>query len=182
MQDPTLPQFQAENSPSAEEEDNLPPGVCAQCRIQPSQPEYAAPLCITCREGLINFPIPVWVRALGALVVLVMAFSLVTYPGALQAGVAFERGQKAEKAGDFARAVAEYRRAVKRYPDSTGPLVRLTVAEYRAGNLKETVALLDRLQNRDLGSEEAVNELSGIMRELENLAGAEQTPSQAPER
>jgi Flp pilus assembly protein TadD len=144
--------------------------TCKNCGAPPEEGGYPLELCPACRNQFANRPLPVWLTGASVLVAAVVLFAMVRFPTALGAGIAFERGRRAEAAGNYTAATIEYRRVAERYPDSESALVRLGVSEYRAGNLPQAVLVLNRLSGRS-GDEDSVREVNQVMDEIEQRLG-----------
>jgi hypothetical protein len=140
--------------------------TCKNCGAPPEEGGYQLPLCPACRNQFANRPLPVWLTGAFVLVVAVVLFAMARFPAALESGIAFERGRRAEAAGNYTAATIEYRRVAERFPDSMSVLVRLGVSEYRAGNVPQAVLVLNRLSGRS-GDEDAVHEVNQVMDEIE---------------
>jgi hypothetical protein len=97
---------------------------------------------------------------------LALLFALTRFPPALRAGIAYERGHRAEEAGNYSPAVTEYQKVVDTYPDSTQALGRLAVVAYHARRGRELEFALRHLAGRE-ASRELGQELAPIMNDLE---------------
>jgi hypothetical protein len=78
--------------------------VCKNCGGVPEEGGYPLALCTPCRDTLSQRPLPIWITGVAAVVVLVLGLALIRFPASLNAGIAFERGRRAERAGNFALA------------------------------------------------------------------------------
>ena len=131
-----------------------PETACANCG-QPAEADFEHPLCYSCRSLLACRPFPGWIK-LGFLIVLIaLVASLIKFPRALEAGVAFERGRKAEARGDHAQAASHYSEALAEFPGSTKILIRLGIVYLRKGDMAQGVEVLDRLEGKHLSREQA---------------------------
>jgi tetratricopeptide (TPR) repeat protein len=101
-----------------------------------------------------------------------VAVSLIWVPAKLGAGVAFERGQRAEAAGEFARAAAYYDAALEGVPDSTAALARSAITHWHAGEHTQALRSLQQLQDRPL-PDEVGDELVDL---LEQMTGGTSKP------
>jgi tetratricopeptide (TPR) repeat protein len=125
----------------------LPAPVCANCRSRSPLPGYPTPLCLPCREKLIRFPVPVWMRISAGLILLVMIYSAVTrLPAALSADLAFDRGKIAAAQGDYPAARHQFTFALTKYPSAGQVLSALAIAASHAGDQETADASLQRLK------------------------------------
>ena len=138
---------------------------CRECGRYAEQGGYAVLLCGECRRAFAFRPFPLRVLAALAALALIVGIALIRLPGVAGAGVAFERGERAERGGDFPAAAVQYRIVVRRFPDATLALVRLAVASAHTGNVRETLAVFDKLSGRTL-SNDLIAELNGAEAKL----------------
>ena len=148
------------------------PNACPGCGSMHPESGYELPLCTVCRTQLANRPLPLWILLAGGLVLVVMLISLAQFPRTYSAAVAFERGKKAERRGDYARAIQEYEKTDKRFPRSEEVIARYGIAEYRAGNISEAVTILDTLGGQKVENEELATEVNGVIGEINKLGEA----------
>lgn len=144
----------------------LDPNVCAECGAPPEQGGYTLPLCPNCRTKMASLPLPGWAvtSVFAVAIVLILAFS--RFSSALEAGVAFERGQRAEAAGQCQAARDQYQQVVAHYPNSTLALVRLAVTQCESMDVAGADATLQKLEGRS-ASEETIAELNGAVARME---------------
>ena len=145
-------------------EDEADPNSCANCGAAPEPGDYQLRLCAPCRDKLASRPLPAWVTFSVVVVSFILLYTFFKFPGALGAGVAFERGRRAETAGDYAAAQYEYRVVVQRFPDSTLALARLGIAQCRAGDLQAAALTLEKIQGRE-APQELVREIESVVQE-----------------
>lgn len=179
MTDSSLNDFILEPAAAAGEPE---PSGCAACGSAEIEPDWQAPFCAGCRRELSQRPLPLWIRITGVAVGLALAVAMTQWPSSLQAGVAFERGEAAEKAKNYPGAVAEYRKVIQRFPDSTEVLAHLAISHFRAGQLSESMALIERLEGREAPDKETLEELNGIVDELNAIVGQINATSEGAER
>ncbi len=145
------------------------PNVCASCGAPPEDTGYEFKLCTVCRDNLARRALPKWVVVSAFAVMLVLAYAFIMFPCALRAGIAFERGLKAEAVLDYGAAAAQYEIVVNRFPDSTLALSRLCVCQCKTGNGPGAAATLMKLEGR-----EAPNELVDEVESAAEEFGSEQ--------
>ena len=156
------PDTDAADGPVPSAEDAAP---CAACGQPADQDRRVIPLCRDCRQSLSHRAVPLWVRAAGVVVGGYVAVSLIWLPAKLGAGIAFERGQRAEAAGEFARAASYYDATLEGVPDSTVALARSTITHWRAGERTQAARSLRQLEGRPLPSEVA-DDLRAMLKEM----------------
>jgi hypothetical protein len=149
--------------------------VCEFCSRPAEAGGYTVSLCATCRNELAGRPLPWWLIGAGAVALVLVFIALAQFPSTFRAGVAFERGSRAEAAGEYATAVAEYRVVVDRFPDSVTAVQRLGISEYRAGNLREAARTLRQLGGQP-GDEADVREVNQVMEAMARRMADENQP------
>lgn len=90
---------------------------CVNCGHPIVVEGYPNPLCSDCRQSLIKYPIPVYIKIFAVLIVLVMIYSLTKLPHNLMAVVHYERGLKAAGLNDYATASREFKSTLSKEPD-----------------------------------------------------------------
>lgn len=88
---------------------------CANCGSSDIADGYPTPLCHSCRDQFIKYPIPVGILIFGIAIALVVAFSMFSLPGQLRTGIHFERGVQAVKARKFRTAERELAQVVEEH-------------------------------------------------------------------
>ena len=83
--------------------------------------------CADCRNKLADRNFSTWATVTFGLVVVLLLVARTPFYSPLKAGIAFERGCRAESAGDYSKGVTEYRTAAERFPDSTLAQARLGI-------------------------------------------------------
>ena len=166
----TSPALSANEISGAEaEEAALDPSKCSACQAAEPEPGYELPLCMSCRAMLIRRPFPLWIHGGSVIVALALAIAFARFPSSLAAGIAYTRGQRAERAANFGAAAAEYRKVTVRFPGSTLAVARLGIASYRAGKLEEAARAFEQLSGRDT-SKELAAEVNQVISEMRALA------------
>ncbi|MBV9467809.1 MAG: hypothetical protein JO316_00200 [Abitibacteriaceae bacterium] len=148
---------------------------CRNCQQPEIEPGYNFSLCRSCREQMAQRPLPQWIRGTAALVGVVLLLAFIRFPASLSAGIAFDRGHRAETSQHYTEAVTQYQKVVTRFPDSTPVLVRLCVVSFHAGQLDVTAHTLNKLQGRELSKEQAdevytvSDKLEALVKQIEKL-------------
>jgi tetratricopeptide (TPR) repeat protein len=125
-------------------------------------------LCGACRARLATRSLPCWVRASAGVLVIPFVFALARFPSALAAGIAFERGERAEAAGAFGLAVDEYTKVAQQFPSSTLALARKGIAAFRAGQYQVAAEAFDSISGRE-ASADIVREVNGALDQMKKL-------------
>lgn len=142
--------------------------VCRDCGL-PAEAGYAMPLCPGCRKRFSDRPYPRWIRMSGVALAVCVLIAMLKFPSHLQAGIAFERAQRAEAASQYAKAAVDYEKALKCFPDSDDLAARYGLALYHAGQTDHAVAVFFTLQGKKIPAERA-DEVNAALDELERKA------------
>ena len=139
----------------------------AQCKNcgHPKEVLYQFPLCKECRDILARRPLPLWTKLSFAMVILVLCFAFTRFPASLRAGIAFERGRRAEAVRNFSLAVDEYQKVLEQFSDSTLVLARFGISQYKADHLYEAASVFSKLAGRKT-SKDLVKEVNTAIEEM----------------
>ncbi len=75
--------------------------ICSNCRQEPALEGYPNPFCANCRNNFIKYPIPKWIYGFGAIILLVMALSIIRIPPYIHTAIEFGKAQNAMKAHKY---------------------------------------------------------------------------------
>jgi lipoprotein NlpI len=98
-----------------------------------------------------------------------LAIAILQFPSALTAGIAFERGQRADANGAFDLAVVEYSKVVERFPTSTLAVARKGIAAFHARQYQVAAEAFNIIAGRD-ASPEIVREVNNAIDEMKKVA------------
>lgn len=109
--------------------------TCPVCGQPAMEGDHPTPLCQDCRNRLARYPIPLWIRAFGAAILLLALFSLYTLPAHLSLGIGLERAQRAVKENKFRTAERELKKVTAKLPDNVEANGLLLIAAFRNNDL-----------------------------------------------
>jgi hypothetical protein len=112
--------------------------------------------------------LPSWIRISAVALVVPFLAAIVRFPSAIAAGVAFERGRRAEVAGAFPVAVAEYEKVVNQFPNSTLALARKGIAAFHAGEYQMAAEAFGLISGRK-PSDDLVREVNDTIDKMNKL-------------
>ena len=100
------------------------------------------------------------------------AYAGTFYPETLRATVAYQLGQRAERAGHYTQAIDLYETALKTFPESNPALAHLGIAYYRSGNTPQATWVLGTILGQDMpqGLSDQVN---SVLAEIKKKAGVQ---------
>ncbi|MES2279141.1 MAG: hypothetical protein V4592_24125 [Bacteroidota bacterium] len=150
--------FHDQLSPNPETNNN-----CIKCNSPDILAGYPNKLCAPCRQSLINFPIPLWVKLFGAGVAVVMLISLIWLPGNLKAAIALERAEKAEKSLNYVTAQRELEKARKIVPGSVDVLSNLLIAGFNNTDFSAVATAFQGLKDKKITDTVLFNKLTHVV-------------------
>jgi tetratricopeptide (TPR) repeat protein len=103
--------------------------ACASCGL-PADHTTSTPLCTACRKQFIAYPIPLWIKAFGGVLLCILLFSLFTLPKNLQTGMHYKRGLKAMDEKNYQTAENELQKVLEQEPDYLDARCQLLIASY----------------------------------------------------
>jgi hypothetical protein len=139
-----------------------PEPACAQC----GNPEYveghATRLCASCRQSLIKFPIPLWVKLFGAAIVLLMVVALVLSPNNFTAAIALSRAQRYEKAHLYVSEQKELNKALAIVPGSKQAQAHMAIASFYNADMVTYGDMMNNLVGKEFEDAELLRELNNL--------------------
>lgn len=139
--------------------------LCRNCGAA-AEEGYAVPFCTSCRDQVVQYPIPRWLRAAMVVIALMLVYALARFPATLKGARAYEHGQTEEQNGDFVAAERDYQTVADVFPTSSAVQVRLAVVSHRAGDNQRAVKMIRHLSGLNLPSASAA-ELDFLMHEMD---------------
>ena len=146
-----------------------PGPVCKNCKCPYVEDEYELPLCWDCRRWASLRPLPQEIKLICVLVLMALLYAGYYYPDTLGASIAYQEGQRAERAKDFTRAVKEYQTVTAIYPESPVAVARLGLAYYHGGHVLEAVWVLGYVWRSGTPKEVAM-QVNAVFREVKKRA------------
>ncbi len=141
--------------------------VCKNCGRSPVVEGYAIPLCRSCRERFIKYPIPPIIKVFSVILLAILVFSLISFPKSLKAGIAYERALRAERDNKYITAAAEYQKVVDIFPNSFIACGKLFVSHVKNYNFEEAENVFSMIE----GEESSDSEETGIIDQANTALG-----------
>jgi hypothetical protein len=148
---------------SIEEQEQI---VCASCKSVLSRNHFKVPLCADCRNNFIKFPIPVWIKAFGTGILIILAFSLSQLSKNLTTGIHLQRGKEAAKGHNFLTAQNEFEQVVQKEPGYIEGQGRLLLAAYYNNDLTTLGNVYQKLVNKNFENEDLYGEINSVAQHL----------------
>jgi tetratricopeptide (TPR) repeat protein len=103
--------------PSTPQEKELDESLCVNCQAYPYEDGHAINLCSSCRNELINYPIPKWIKIFAIVLVGVIVVSLVRTQFYISAAINLGKGEKAIESKNYVTAQNELSKVVSEFPN-----------------------------------------------------------------
>ncbi len=137
--------------------------ACISCGNPQILHGYPNALCEECREKYIKFPVPLWVKAFGGALALLVIFLLFNLPKTLSAGIGYERGIKAEEAKKYETEQQEMERVVQAMPAYTEAKAHLLIAAFYNNDLGTIAGMAQQLSGKKIDDEELFRETDAML-------------------
>jgi len=157
---------------------NSPP-QCVYCGQPIDAVAGGLPVCAACLPALTHRPLPRWIQIAAAIIGIVLLLALLQFPSSLTAGIAFERGRRAEAARDYKLAEQQYAIVADRFPSSTLAIARLGIASYHAGDFLTAMKSFATLEGRET-SESLASEVNVAIDDMKRRLGESINGGQQP--
>lgn len=129
---------------------------CKNCGSTDVVQGFSIPLCQECRQRFTKYPIPTAIKIFSAIIIAIMTFSLFSFPESLKAGIAFERGLRAETGKKFITAAKEYEKAVEIFPNSFIACGKLFVAYVKNHQFVEAEEAFNMINGKESSNSDEV--------------------------
>jgi len=113
-------------------------------------------------------PVPLWIKLALLFIIAVLISSIILFPSALKAGIAYEQGWSAQKDGRHSTAIKEYEQVLKQFPESTSILARLAISYFYNERIDECSELLDRIAGKKV-SKSLSGQVNGIVDKMDSI-------------
>ncbi|SHG02197.1 tetratricopeptide repeat protein [Flavisolibacter ginsengisoli] len=141
--------------------------VCRNCQAALPVMEGKIPLCQSCRSQFINFPIPKWIRAFGAGILLLLVFSLVSLPEQIRTGVHLQKGIKAASDHHYYTAQKELQQVVDHEPYYTEAQCRLLIAAFFNEDYKTVFSTYKMIENNEVKDQDLFKDVTDVLNRME---------------
>jgi len=159
------------SGPTAEEQ---PPTQCVQC----GSPEFSSitelPVCEPCRQALVRYPFPPWVKWSAVGIALLVVFSLWQAPERWSEALHVKQAEKLVQSGQWNNAYEKLlpsKESALRVSDLNFSLEYGEVAAH-AGHPEEAMAILDRLEGHEASKQQS-ERAHQLARALHNQLGGD---------
>jgi len=120
--------------------------LCKSCGILPVEGQHPNPLCESCRQKFIRFPIPVWVRGFGIGVLVLVLVGLISFPKQLLIGIHMKRAENAMDKKKYLTAERELQKVLASAPEMKSAKLDLLTASYYTMDLTTLVKMVNELK------------------------------------
>ena len=124
--------------------------ACANCGSSILDVNSKTPFCEPCRNQFIKYPVPLWIRIFGGVIVLVLVVSLTSLSANLQTGIHLKKGKLAAQQKNFLTAENEFKQVVKKEPEYLEAKCHLLIAAYHNGDFNEVISVSNELEGKEI--------------------------------
>jgi len=108
--------MQENQAPEKAPENQLNESLCVNCQLNVYEPGHAINLCSDCRQSLIKYPIPKWIRFFAIGIIAVMVISLVRTQLYISAAIHLGKAENAIEQKQFITAQKELALVINKFP------------------------------------------------------------------
>jgi len=144
---------------------------CASCGSSDVVDGHSIPLCADCRRHFTHYPVPAWIKIMSVVILAVMVVALIQFPKSIKAGIAFERGKRAEDAKKYSTAAKEYKKVIEIFPDSFIAKGKLFVAYVKNGQIENAENAFEQIKGKkstDADEKEIIKEANDALNTLDS--------------
>jgi tetratricopeptide (TPR) repeat protein len=156
------------NQPEVAEAEVEPAIVCANCNVPVDHSGSGTPLCISCRDHFVKYPIPLWIKLFGLGILLILFISFIGLPQSLSTGIHFKRGKKAAEDHNYITAQKEFQAVASQYPGYLEAQAQLFVAAYHNRDLPTLFATSNKLEGKRIDDESLFNLVNRLMLDIKD--------------
>jgi hypothetical protein len=143
--------------------------VCRNCQEALPVSEGKVPLCHSCRSHFINYPIPNWIKAFGAGILLLLVFSLISLPRQISTGVHLQKGIKATTEQRYSTAEKELQLVVNHEPHYTEAKCRLLIAAFFNEDYKTVFSTYKMVENEEVKDQDLFKDVTDVLNRMGTL-------------
>lgn len=130
--------------------------TCSNCGGTPVVQGYSLPLCAKCRDYFTKYPVPGSIKIFALALLVIFIISMLFFPKSLKAGIAYERGLRAENEKKYITAANEYQKAVDIFPNSFIACGKLFVAHVKNYNFEQADAVFAMIEDKESNDSDEV--------------------------
>ncbi len=142
--------------------------TCAHCGQLLTISPYKTPLCEACRNNYIRFPIPLWIKAFGAGILLVVLYGLISFPKHIQTGIHYKRAIKAAEDHRYTTAQKEMAYVVAKEPNYLEAQCYLLIDAVHNADLATITDMYKRISEKKIEDNQLFNETQFAISQAEN--------------
>ncbi|MCC6583345.1 MAG: hypothetical protein IT271_06555 [Chitinophagales bacterium] len=136
---------------------------CASCG-SPHLTEGKTPLCSECREKFINYPIPNSIKAASFVILLIVVFSLVTFPAQLNSILLLEKAKKAIENKEYVTAEKNLEKFISKNPNHLEANSYLLITSYYNDELDKMNTAYLKIQDEKYEDEELLAKVENTIK------------------
>lgn len=133
-------------TPETETVEEVSVKTCINCGSTDVLSDVPNALCADCRQSFIKYPFPLWIKAFGIGIAVVVLFSLFSFFESLQTGIHLERGLRAEKDHRYQSAQHEFEYVLKKVPNHVEAKAHLLMSSFYNNDMATFAAMANKLE------------------------------------
>ncbi len=120
-------------------------------------------LCAECREHYINFPIPNKIKIAAAVIILIVIFSLITFPTQINSVASLLKAKKAIEQKEFVTADKHLTKYLSKYPEHTEANAYMLISSYYNNDIEKLSKTYQILLDKKIEDEDLFKQLDTVM-------------------
>lgn len=159
----------AELTQSDQVEQTFNENLCVNCQVNSFETGYAINLCSSCRETLIKYPIPKFIRYFAVGLLAVIIISLVRTSTYIAAAIHLGKAEKAIEKKLFLTAQRELGVVLEKFPNDLVTNSNMIIASSYNLDVANAGAAFDKVANKSMEDEELLNRANKAMAYIEQF-------------
>lgn len=138
-------------------------GKCIQCGSGIPEPGYPNKLCAGCRETYIRYPVPKWIWAFGAGILVLVVFGFFRSARFLGHARHMARAEKAMEAHKYVTAAKELEQVLAKFPDRVDANTMMFIASVYNHDMEHMQVAYDKIRGKELSDNKLLHEADEAM-------------------
>jgi len=144
-------------------------GLCKNCNVNPIAQGYPNPLCESCRQQFIRFPIPIWVKGFGIGVSVLVLLGLFNFPKQITIGIHMRRADNAIAEKKYLTAEKELRKVLVDAPEMKNAKLEMVIAAYYNLDIPTLAATIKGMKDVSFEKNSNFNTAQDLIAEADNF-------------
>jgi hypothetical protein len=146
---------------------------CINCANPVVLKGYPNPLCETCRDGLIKFPIPTGIKIFAGFLLLVIIFSFYKIPKNISIGMHLAKGETAIQEKKYITAQKEFKKVLTKVPGDLEMQCNLLISSFNNNDYATYDSLLKIISQKNFEDQDLFQKVNSFILSTSTLAPLE---------